>query len=182
MPSLPRLCAFTCPVRYLYFSHFTPLLCPPPIPLSPVSPPPTPRHSSSPLTTPPSPPPSSPPLFVSFLSFSSLSYLFPIPLLIPLPIPLLLIPLLSLLLFPLLLIPLLLIPPLLILIPITTTIILSRRYSNVFRSSESLVYPEPAPPLSRLFIHGVLSQGTEYSFELPPAMLNTFVGRRVSYR
>ena len=55
-----------------------------------------------------------------------------------------------------------------------------KRYQNVLQCFEGSTYPEPAPPVSRLCIHGVLSQGTEYLFELPPAALNKYIGRRVS--
>ena len=55
----------------------------------------------------------------------------------------------------------------------------NKSYQNAPQCLEGSTYPEPAPPVSRLCIHGVLSQGTEYFFELPPAALNKYIGRRV---
>jgi hypothetical protein len=40
-------------------------------------------------------------------------------------------------------------------------------------------YPEPAEPISRVYITGVLSEGTQYAFELPPAAANQYIGKKV---
>ena len=41
-------------------------------------------------------------------------------------------------------------------------------------------YPIPCDSVSTVLIHGFLSQGTEYSFFLPPQAENEFIGKRVS--
>ena len=41
-------------------------------------------------------------------------------------------------------------------------------------------YPVPCDSVSKVLIHGFLSQGTEYSFFLPPQPKNEFIGKRVS--
>ena len=43
-------------------------------------------------------------------------------------------------------------------------------------------YPIPCDSVSTVLIHGFLSQGTEYSFFLPPQANNEFIGKRVSHR
>ena len=42
-------------------------------------------------------------------------------------------------------------------------------------------YPIPCDSVSTVLIHGFLSQGTEYSFFLPPQAENEFIGKRVSH-
>ena len=42
------------------------------------------------------------------------------------------------------------------------------------------LYPVPCDSVSKVLIHGFLSQGTEYSFFLPPQEQNEFIGKRVS--
>ena len=42
------------------------------------------------------------------------------------------------------------------------------------------LYPVPCDSVSTVLIHGFLSQGTEYSFFLPPQEQNEFIGKRVS--
>ena len=42
------------------------------------------------------------------------------------------------------------------------------------------LYPVPCDSVSTVLIHGFLSQGTEYSFLLPPQEQNEFIGKRVS--
>ena len=41
-------------------------------------------------------------------------------------------------------------------------------------------YPDPCPSISQVYIHGMFSQGTEYSFFLPPQEQNRYLGKRVS--
>ena len=41
-------------------------------------------------------------------------------------------------------------------------------------------YPDPSPSVSQVYIHGMFSQGTEYSFFLPPQEENKYLGKRVS--
>ena len=42
-------------------------------------------------------------------------------------------------------------------------------------------YPSPCKAVSTLFIHGIFSQGTEYSFFLPPQPENKLLGKRVRF-
>jgi hypothetical protein len=41
-------------------------------------------------------------------------------------------------------------------------------------------YPEPAPAVSQLVVYGILSQGIEYKYELPPARVNRYLGKKTA--
>ena len=52
--------------------------------------------------------------------------------------------------------------------------------SNNSSSNKIEAYPSPCTSVTKVFIHGIFSQGTEYSFFLPPQEQNKYLGKRVS--
>ena len=47
-------------------------------------------------------------------------------------------------------------------------------------SSVSDGYPEPAPAVSTVTVYGILSQGIEYKYDLPPAKVNRYLGKKTA--